>query len=498
MKQMIPNQYASHVLRVLLLILAGKELPSSIESNSILRSKKSKIARKMIEIKDSTDYQRSFQTPSSFQDELTDTLKIIYKDQTSKSLREMAIEKVASPVIQLLVQLEGLVDKKRSFWCLIFNDYEVESDKKEEAFVEYLLSDPVGSHFLEVAIDSQRHKNVERLYNYYMKDRVLKLAKRETTGAFVIMTLLKKMKPNHQIELLDQLVPHLNELIVNNLEIGKSVVDCSIARNNYKKDEIISKFIQFFNKDLSSSSNTEEEGNEGKDSGNDKVQSQLLENVLRLSTSTLGNTRDDWPTAEERRRALFLEKLISYDDKILMAVIEGLLDLPVERLIQMCCHGVFSHVVENVLIPERVDFITRKKILNRLMNHIIELTCNAQGSHIVDKLWPFTTKLNVYKDRIAEELINNKEMVKKSVYGKLVWKNWSLDMYIRRRGDWKRLIKEQELEKFPPKENDSESPNTGDKRPQYNNNTNGKRPFRNDRYNGGDRGNRGDFKRSRY
>ncbi|GME98726.1 unnamed protein product [[Candida] boidinii] len=337
MKQMIPNQYASHVLRVLLLILAGKELPSSIESNSILRSKKSKIARKMIEIKDSEDYQRNFQTPSSFKDELTDTLQIIYKDQTSKSLREMAIEKVASPVIQLLVQLEGLVDKKRSFWCLIFNDYEVESDKKEEAFVEYLLSDPVGSHFLEVAIDSQRHKNVERLYNYYMKDRVLKLAKRETTGAFVIMTLLKKMKPNHQIELLDQLVPHLNELIVNNLEIGKSVVDCSIERNNYKKDEIISKFIQFFNKDLSSSSNTEGNGKEEeeKDSSNDKVQSQLLENVLRLSTSTLGNTRDDWPTAEERRRALFLEKLISYDDKILMAVIEGLLDLPVERLIQI-------------------------------------------------------------------------------------------------------------------------------------------------------------------
>ncbi|GMF03720.1 unnamed protein product [[Candida] boidinii] len=159
MKQMIPNQYASHVLRVLLLILAGKELPSSIESNSILRSKKSKIARKMIEIKDSEDYQRNFQTPSSFKDELTDTLQIIYKDQTSKSLREMAIEKVASPVIQLLVQLEGLVDKKRSFWCLIFNDYEVESDKKEEAFVEYLLSDPVGSHFLESFKISQKRNH---------------------------------------------------------------------------------------------------------------------------------------------------------------------------------------------------------------------------------------------------------------------------------------------------------------------------------------------------
>ena len=42
---MIDHLYASHVLR-LLLILAGKELPSSVTSNSTLRSKNPKLPEK--------------------------------------------------------------------------------------------------------------------------------------------------------------------------------------------------------------------------------------------------------------------------------------------------------------------------------------------------------------------------------------------------------------------------------------------------------------------
>lgn len=429
LKDMIAQQYASHTLRLIILIIAGKELPSTTMSNSTVRSKKSKIARKMIEISDNEDFSRAFQVPSSFKDELKqliDTLKTLDRKQA----REFAIEKVASPVLQLLIQVEGIVDRDRPIWHLIFLRDDEEKDSQEEAFVEYLLSDAVGSHFLEHTIKDQRLKYVEKLYRNYMSTRVLKLARRDTTGSYVIQALLKKLKQNEVREMLDQLIPEMSILMTTNLEMGQSIIDASAQHRDYKRDAIIEEMVKKY---------TPKEN-----------ESDILESVLQLAGSTLGNTKDDWPTAEERRRALFLEKLITFDKRFLELTVDNLLSLPQERLIQMCFHGVFSHVVENALIPD-LDIIKRRRLLNALVPSVVDLSCNAYGSHIVDKLWPFTIKLNNYKERIARELVGQKEKVKESTYGRLVWKNWKMELFVRKRHDWNFAIKAEEFEKFPPK-----------------------------------------------
>ncbi|KAH3662251.1 hypothetical protein OGAPHI_005499 [Ogataea philodendri] len=424
--RLVVHRYASHVIRITLLILGAKKLPSSVESNSVLRSKKSKIARKMIEIKDNEDYERSFMTPSSFKEQLADVLALVNQHHDTKSLRELAIDKIGSPVIQLLVQLEGIVDKERTLWCKIFAEPDKPAEPQEEAFVEYLLSDAVGSHFLETVITTQRLKNVERIFQLYMKDRVLKLAKRETTGAYIIRGLLKKLKAVDQKRLLDELVPNLNELIVNGFDFGESVMTCSQERGDYLKPEIVAKFTGFFR--------LENNGD-------------ILESVLRLSNSTLGNTRGDWPTADERRRSLFLEKLVAYDKAFLKDCVEGLIGLESDRLQEMCKHGVFSHVVETCL-NRQVEIISRKKLLNQLIPGVGVLACHATGSHVVDRLWDFTFGLNMYKDRIAKLLSENRDVLKNSGYGRQVWKNWHMELYSRRYADWKRVIKdEQDREK---------------------------------------------------
>lgn len=61
----------------------------------------------------------------------------------------------------------------------------------------------------------------------------------------------------------------------------------------------------------------------------------------------------------------------------------------------------------------------------------------------------FTAKLTLYKERIAKALVLETEKVKNSIYGRQVWKNWKLELYVRKMWDWKKLIKEQEFEIFP-------------------------------------------------
>ncbi|CAG87368.2 DEHA2D16368p [Debaryomyces hansenii CBS767] len=449
LKTMVDHQYSSHVLRLLILIIAGKELPSTTTSNSTLRSKKSKIARKMIEIKDNDDFNRSFQTPPSFKDQLRKLCNSLGSKGDMKHMRELAINKVASPVLQLLIQVEGIVDKERTFWHLIFLSENSDKNPQEEAFVEYLLSDSVGSHFLESVIRNggARMKYIERLYKLYMKDRVLKLSKRSTTGVFIIQALLFKLKPAEVLFILDQIIPELASLISidenQNLELGKNIIDASISRDNYRREELIEQlFVKFA-------------PNYDRHNPSADTSSEFLENTLHLTGSTLGNTRDDWPTAQERRRSLFLEKLMEYDHSFVVCTWLNFLALPIARFIQMCYHGVFSHVVENSLVvipasegePKSV-LIIRKRFLNLFQNEIVNLACNSYGSHIVDRLWNFTVLLNMYKDRIGSELASESHKVKESTYGRLVWKNWSMELFVRKKFDWKSLVKNQEEEYF--------------------------------------------------
>lgn len=441
-KSMVEHQYASHVLRLIILIISGKELPSTTVSNSTLRSKKSKIARKMIEIKDTDDFARAFEVPPSFKNEIKDILNSLSNNQEMKKMRELAIHKVASPVLQLAIQVEGIVDRERSIWHLIFLPENSEKDSQEEAFVEYLLSDSVGSHFLEAIIknDGARIKYIFRLYKLYMKDRVLKLAKRSTTGVYIIQALLFKLKPVEVEYILDQIIPELSGLISisenQNLDLGRSIIDASITRGNYRRDELIDQLFIKLAPNL-----------DRKNPGSN-TSTELLENTLQLTGSTLGNTRDDWPTAEERRRSLFLEKLMAYDYSFIVSVWANFLALPIERFMQMCFHGVFSHVVEHSLIVTKDEskdtLIMRKRFLNIFQNQIVALACNSYGSHIVDKLWDFTVLLPMYKDRIASELLSESHKVKESNYGRLVWKNWTMESFVRKKYDWKAMVKQQE------------------------------------------------------
>ncbi|KAL3231204.1 Nucleolar protein 9 [Nakaseomyces bracarensis] len=442
LKSMLNHQYASHVLRLVILIISSKTLPSTTQNNSTLRSKKSKVARKMINLKDNEDFNKVYQTPESFKVELKSLLTGLYEELSggakSKSeisptaitkFRELCVDKVASPVIQLIIQVEGIFDRDRSFWRLAFNTND-EKDSKEESFMEYLLSDAVGSHFLENVIGFVKPRFIERLYRIYIKDKVVKLAKRDTTGSFVIQALLKNMKDREVKEILDFIIPDLSMLLNSNMDFGTTIINACTKQNNYKREEVIDQLVKKYYPEKSEDKN-------------------ILESCLLLASSTLGNTRDDWPTAEERRRSLFLEELIDFDDKFLNITIDSMLALPESRLLQMCYHGVFSHVVEHVLQVQRVETIKRKLLLNVLVNDVVKMSCNAYGSHIVDKLWEFSAKLTLYKERIAAALVENTEMVKNSVYGRQVWKNWQLEKYNRKRWEWKKIIKENDMEIFP-------------------------------------------------
>ena len=441
---MMLHQYASHVMRLVILILSAKKLPSSTKANSTLRSKKSKVARKMIEIKDTDDFNRAFQVPPSFKDELKKLVNKVSAQLDRETARSLAIHKVASPVLQLIIMVEGIFDRDRTIWHLLFQSEKEPKNAKEEAFVEYLLSDSVGSHFFEALIknDDARMRAIERLYKLYMKDRVLELAKGATTGVYIVQALLLKLRSGEVEFIMDQIIPEMSLLVSiadnQNIDLAKSIIEASAARQNYGKNELVKQFLAKFAPNYFASEP-------------DNTSTELFENVLQLTGSTLGNTSNDWPTAEERRRALFLEKLMDYEYTFVVCAWYNCMAMAPERFVQMCTHGVFCHVIESALVvqsaamgEEKAVTISRKKFLNVFMGKVADLACNAYGSHIVDKLWKFTVFLPMYKERFASELKAESHKVKESTYGRLVWKNWHMENYCRKLHDWKSAIRAQQ------------------------------------------------------
>lgn len=443
-RDMPQHQYSSHVLRVVLLVLAGKNLPSTTTSRSTLRSKRSKIARKMISIKDNEDFERSYQVPASFKESLWELIGDLRKGLDTTSAREMAIHKISSPVIQLIIQFECDEIKSKAaakkkvkipkdgLLSLIFvtsSKKQDERESSEEAFVEYLLSDPVGSHFIEAIIPYLPETLLERLTSLYMLGRIEKLSRRDS-GNFVVQALLKTSSNTaNKKKILDEIMDSgetFESLCLSNLVMVRTILDVAAGLGNYRSEELVQVVLKKYEAE--------------------KDCSVLISKLLQLENSTLGNTRGDWPTPEEMQRSLLLQSLMTGGpDKVRTGVLEGLIALPKETLLNMSKHSVFSHVLETALETTSNNIIQRRKILNNLTGLFApDMACNVYGSHIVDKCWRFTYKLKFFRERVAEELVANAETVKNSPYGRSVWKNWKMDKYVRKRHDWWNEVKAEE------------------------------------------------------
>lgn len=416
------DPYASHVLRLTILILLGAPLPSTTQTSK-LRSKKSKIARKMISIKDNDEFKKAYQIPDSFKKELQQEILQIFDNLDDEELKKMAIHKISSPVIQILIQAESQTtsEKKKKKGILPLTN-KIFSGDKEEAFVQHLLSDPIGSHFMESSIEWMPLKQVEKLYSQYVEPRVGRLSRQET-ATFVLQSFLKRLRVQEVQQIIDAIIPDIPNQLETNIVMVRALIDAA-TQHEYKLDEITDIMFSHFNI-------TEKP--------------QFLEKILNLENSTLGNTKGDWPTMDEMHRSLLLQSLIKGSSKFLEYTLDAFIEMPQGRVHLITRHSVFSHILETCLQPQ-VNVIQRRKLLNHLEGLFVELACNAYGSHLVDKCWKFCYKLKHFRERIAEELVAETDKVKNSIYGKRVWRNWNLDKYVRKKFEWWNIVKAQEDE----------------------------------------------------
>jgi nucleolar protein 9 len=125
---------------------------------------------------------------------------------------------------------------------------------------------------------------------------------------------------------------------------------------------------------------------------------------------------------------------------LLEAATQGFIDFDETKLNNVARHSIFSHGLEKCLEPS-VSVARRRQLGHKLTALCSELAVNAYGSHVVDALWRYTYRIKFLREQVATSLTKNETTIKNSPYGKIVWKNWQLEKYVRRRHEWWAAVK---------------------------------------------------------
>lgn len=411
-QDLVSNPYASHVIRLLLLILGGRTLPAASSADgasSVLRSKKSRTARRNIDIKDSEEYERAYQVPGAFHDALQSIVDGFGKSLEPTAAREMSIGQVSSPVVQLLIESEAAVSEERPLLNTIFANTK-DREPSEEAFVEHLLSDAVGSHFIQNVLQTAPEAFVERLYRLYMSQRVHKLVRRDYAG-FVLETAMQRLPEDDVHHIIDAAIGELPYLVENGNLTMVRIMLTRAAASNYKTTEVCDAVLKTFD--------------------TDSKDAKLLAKVLQLEPSNPYKPHET--TSPGLHRCLVLQQLVESSPDVLAQAVAGLNSGAVD-VVKMAKHQTFSRLLEKCMRPS-VNVIERRKLLNKFGGECAALARDPFASHVLDRLWNFCFKLNNYREKIANELVADEDL-KENTYGKAVWRNWSLDKFLRRKSDW--------------------------------------------------------------
>jgi len=230
LNSLIVHTFASHTIRTLLLILSGRPVSSA---TSLIQSRKKENIPLNSEHGSREETGAISVVPQEFHEAVGKILTSINNSHTTAMLRLLAVDRIGSPTLQIVLQLEmGLSHKDRksrekSGGTLLRKltgigrkegshkaeeGADNEGDDEEENFFSNLLYDSVGSHLAESMVRYTSQKDFNTLYERFIKARVGSLARNET-AAFVVQRVLEKLRKGQLEEAVQDILPQVHGLV---------------------------------------------------------------------------------------------------------------------------------------------------------------------------------------------------------------------------------------------------------------------------------------------
>ncbi|KAI9680826.1 MAG: Nucleolar protein 9 [Caeruleum heppii] len=422
---LMTDRHASHAFRVLLVVLDGRPLTVA-STKSLLQSKsKEDVAKTHIStgnIEESRHTRRD--TPESFETALDKLLLEVASTLDATFLRVLATHPTGNPALQLLIEIEISRHKNHPGHGLSILEKLIPSltaapDDDTVAFFKNLMFDPIGSRLLETIVRGAPGKTFKNVYRRFFRDNMGQLVKNDT-ASYVVMRVLERLSRESLEDAMTSLLPQVPSLLARSrTAIIKTMVErCTIRGAN---TEPLEEAIR---------------ASYGK-------HSELIVQMLGMvepeqQQPAVEEAADErWKaTADQLHGSLLAQSMFAASGPLSRLVQESLNALPSQTILRMANQASTSHVLQSALTSPASSVSFRRKIINHFFGHVGGLAVSLSGSHVVDALRTATEGVSNYRERIAQELLQEETKVRESRIGRAVWRNWMMDLYVRRRAEW--------------------------------------------------------------
>ncbi|KAH9880168.1 Nucleolar protein 9 [Plenodomus biglobosus] len=414
---LMTDRFASHVLRVLVVVLSGS--PLERQSKSVLQSKrKEKVGVAGLENGQDWLFEKRA-VPQSFLEALEKVINNSVSGMEPHYLRSLSTHPLGNPTLQLLLKLElshfgkSRAKDEKSIIHRLLPDNPIAEGTESAAFINGLVYDPIGSRLLETILENAPGKLFKSIYGEFFKERMGSLARNEIAG-YVAGKILERLGKDDLEEAMGQIVDQIPSLVERNRTvIIRKLIERCVAR------EVDTSSIKAQLETAYGGSNGFE-----------------VTRILKLSEEDGKPGAEHSHSSEKLHGSLLAQTMMSVQGPLGNLIFDSLANLSPELSVQLARDPTASRTLQAALVSQNASVIFRRKMIQQFYGKVGELALDPSASRVIDAIWDGTAGLAFIRERIAEELAENEGSLRESHVGRAVWRNWRMDLYKRKRNDW--------------------------------------------------------------
>ncbi|KAI9103148.1 armadillo-type protein [Phlyctochytrium arcticum] len=431
------DNYASHLVRVVFGVLAGKKPEVAMRSN---KSKKWKAGRQtQQQLQDTVQAEatanqataatantsgnghnqdKPTQVPPAFGEALAAITEDILSKLSDSELRQYSLNPTANPVLQILLTSPS------SRGPLLLRLLSIDSETamlETDPFIEALIRSTIGSHLFEKILQAAPPHLFHQLYLTYFRSHLKELCEGPVSN-FVVQQLLAQTRNGTQLRVvMDEILTFFKSL----MKVSRAGLIVRICEACVKHRVCQKEVIKAITMALLPDHHDDSDATVG------LYERRMLVQLI-LNFQTLNAYSDE--SKPNLHGSLILQKLLLFDAEPAKIVIDSFMSLPVERFLKWSQDPIGSHLVETLLLCPGLHQKAKRKIIRTFVGHYPTLACNKYGSHIVDKCWAVADI--TLKEVIAEDLNKQIKRLRDDHFGRFVVRNCRLDQFAKQREEW--------------------------------------------------------------
>ncbi|KAI9680146.1 MAG: Nucleolar protein 9 [Trizodia sp. TS-e1964] len=437
------DRSASHSIRLLLVVLSGQPLSRPVTASILQSKKKEGVHVAGNESKSAELLIGERVVPSSFQDALSKIISDTLSRLDTTSLRVLATHPLGNPVLQLLLQIELFTLRKargndgNSLFRKIVPDMISDQNNEAFSFLNSLLYDPIGSRLMETIVQYAPGKYFRLLYKHCFKEQIGSLSRNEIAG-YVAIKVLERLSKEDLQEAVHLIIPQFSSLIERSrMSVIRILIERCTSRgldtgpiggaiSNAYSIGPGPRILRILCIDLNDVPQEEQRTN--------PQDAELKANPLKGIRESAKLPAKNEPG--QLQGSLLAQLMLSSPGHLSDMIYEDLLALDSRLAGFLARHTNATHVFQCALTAPSSTLEFRRKFIQILYGQIGSLATDLSGSRVVDALWTATRSLSHVRERIATEISRKEEFLRESASGRAVWRNWMMDLFLRRKSQW--------------------------------------------------------------